>query len=155
MPPERAEFVIWSWGAPAVLCMPDFLVTPVFLGAAQRTSRAACSGLPSFLEVPSGIVRRRFVAQSVALAEAGCFQVFWNPLALRNYGTRCAQGVCQMPTSENTVRRKHRMEHSAVLLSRCLPKPAGGNRAAGTNHAKSLWKDLACKLWVRCLDITC
>ena len=157
MPPERVEFIIWSWGAPTVLCMHDFLVTPVLLGAtvAQRTSQVACSGLPSLLAVPLGIVRRRFVGQSVALAEAGCFQVFWNPLSLCNYGTRCAWGICQMPTSENMVRRKHRIDHSAMPVSHCLPKPTRRNRVGGTNQAKSLWKDLVHKLWVGCLNITC
>lgn len=157
MPPERAEFIIWSWGAPTILCTHDFLVTPVLVGAtvAQRTSQAACSGLPSLLAVPLGIVSGWFAAQSVALAEAGCFQVFWNPLTLCKNGTICAKAICQMLTSENMVRRTHRVGHSAMPLSHCLPKPTGRNRVAGTNQAKSLWKDLVHKLWVRFLDITC
>lgn len=48
--------------------------------------------------------------------------------------------------------RKHRTDESIVPLSSCLPKPTGRNRVAGTNQAKSLWKDLAPKLWVRCIN---
>lgn len=146
MLPRRAEFITWSWGAPAVLCVWLF-GNPCPPGSRQQLkeqARQPALGCPLCCLFPQaswggGLLPSLWLEQKQAVS------TFF--------------GITELDVPRISA-RIHFWEYGweeaqdrSVSCPFCLPKPTGRNRVAGKNKVKSLWEDMAPYLWVRCLNI--